>query len=68
MLRLAREDVVAQLGRELVAIDSRQKRARVADLSPPVPAYLPPVAKATAIGSSVATLTDSGAGVEAGIA
>ena len=36
MLRLAREDVVAQLGRELVA-RFEQERARV-NLSPPVPA------------------------------
>ena len=63
MLRLAREDVVAQLGRELVA-RFEQERARV-NLSPPVLA-----SPAGGDGDRLVSryVTDSGAGVEAGIA
>jgi hypothetical protein len=63
MLRLAREDVVAQLGRELVA-RFEQECARV-NLSPPVLA-----STADGEGGRLVSryVTDGGAGVEAGIA
>jgi hypothetical protein len=65
MLRLAWEDVVAQLGRELVA-RFEQARARV-DLSPPV---LASAAGGEGDGDRLVSryVTDGGAGVEAGIA
>jgi len=65
MLRLAREDVVAQLGRELVA-QFEQARARV-NLSPPV---LASTAGGEGDGDRLVSryVTDGGAGVEAGIA
>lgn len=61
MLRLAREEVVAQLGRELVT-RFEQARARVV-LSPPVPA-------GDGDGDRLVSryVTDAGASVEAGIA
>jgi hypothetical protein len=64
MLRLAREDVVAQLGRELVA-RFEQERSRV-ELSPPVPVS----SAAGCDGSRLVSryVTDGRAGVEAGIA
>ena len=63
MLRLAREEVVAQLGRELVA-RFEQERARV-NLSPPVPA-----ASTGGEGDRLVSryVTDGAAGGEAGIA
>ncbi|MGD0678533.1 MAG: hypothetical protein ABSC94_24260 [Polyangiaceae bacterium] len=63
MLRLAREEVVAQLGRELVA-RFEQERARV-NLSPPEPA-----SSGGGDGDRLVSryVTDGGAGVEAGIA
>jgi hypothetical protein len=65
MLRLAREDVVAQLGHELIA-RFEQERARV-NLSPPVPASS---AGGEGDGDRLVSryVTDSGAGLEAGIA
>ncbi len=65
MLRLTREDVVAQLGRELVA-RFEQERARI-NLSPPV---LASTAGGEGDGDRLVSryVTDGGAGVEAGIA
>src|SRR5271170_3989410 len=65
MLRLAREDVVAQLGRELVA-RFEQERARV-NLSPPV---LASTAGGEGDGDRLVSrdVTEGVAGVEAGIA
>jgi hypothetical protein len=65
MLRLAREDVVADLGRELLA-RFEQERARV-KLSPPAPASS---AGDEGDGDRLVSryVTDGGAGVESGIA